>query len=54
MLMIQLKGWGWANLEKWSVESAQDWINEMLLSKFTAEQFTNLNISYPVSVDARS
>jgi hypothetical protein len=47
--MIQLKGWGWANLEKLSVESARDWINERLLSKFTAKQFTNLNIAYPVS-----
>jgi hypothetical protein len=48
-LMIQLKGWGRANLEKLSVDSAREWINEMLLSKWTTEQLTNLNISYPVS-----
>jgi hypothetical protein len=48
-LMIQLKGWGWANLEKLSVDSAQDWINETLLSKWTTEQLTNLNITYPVT-----
>jgi hypothetical protein len=48
-MMMQLKGWGRANLEKLSVDSAREWINETMLSKFTAEQFTNLNISYPVS-----
>jgi hypothetical protein len=48
-MMMQLKGWGRANLEKLSVDSAREWINETMLSKFTAEQFTNLNISYPVT-----
>jgi hypothetical protein len=47
--MIQFKGWGWANLKKFSVDSAREWINETLLSKFTAEQFTVLNIAYPVT-----
>jgi hypothetical protein len=48
-LMIQLKGWGRANLEKLSVDSAREWINETLLSKWTTEQLTNHHISYPVS-----
>ena len=54
MMMMQLKGWGRANLEKFSVDSACKWINETMLSKFTAEQFTNLNISYPVSLHKAS
>jgi hypothetical protein len=49
MMMMQLKAWGRANLEKLSVDSAREWINETMLSKFTPKEFTNLNISYPVT-----
>ena len=48
-LTVQFKSWARQDLEHLSTKKAQDFINEKLLSKWSAEQLQTNKISFPVS-----
>ena len=48
-LTVQFKSWARQDLEHLSIKKSQDFINEKLLSKWSAEQLLTNKISFPVS-----